>query len=135
MTAGDRRFVSAILVAFAGIGAFEALVGIFGIVGYSVSRRRREFGVRMALGARATGIRTEILSALARSVLPGVLLGLLAAAMLSRTLASLLYEVSPLDVSVYAAVAVTFAFAALLAGDLPARRAARTDPADVLREE
>ncbi|MEK9503391.1 ADOP family duplicated permease [Gaopeijia maritima] len=134
-TAADRRFLSAVLATFAGAGGVVALVGIFGVVAYTVGRRRRELGVRMALGARGSRVRSEILGGLAASIVPGVIVGLVVAAALSRLLAALLWGVSPLDPRVYGGVALVFMAAALLAGDVPARLGARTDPAVVLREE
>lgn len=134
-TAADRRFVAGVLVLFALSGLVLALVGIVGVIGYTVARRRKEIAVRMALGARASRIRKEVHGQVQAAVVPGVAVGLLAALGLSGFLESLLYEVSALDPRVYLGVGGLFLVAALAAADLPARRGARANPSALLREE
>jgi len=122
----------------AGIGiatlALSAL-GIFGVVAYAAARRTREMGLRAALGAdRAQIVRAMLRGAIALSF-AGIVLGTLGALALGKLLAGWLYGVSPFDPAVYAAVAFAVAVLALLAGWLPARRAAAVDPAIALRED
>jgi hypothetical protein len=135
-TTAERRFVAGILVAFAGAGLVLALVGIFGVVSYSVAQRRREIGIRMALGARSGQVRSEVRGAALVATGAGLLTGAAGAALLSRSMESLLYEgVSPRDPVLYLGALALFLAAAALAADLPAGRAAAVDPASVLREE
>jgi len=117
------------------IGAMLAATGIFGMAAYSVSKRLREFGIRMALGAQ----RKEILQAalgracklLAFSSTAGLLLGILA----SRVLASIVYQATPRDPLVLTGVVIAMALLGLLATWIPAQRALSIDPAVLLREE
>ncbi|HLB36871.1 MAG TPA: ABC transporter permease [Gemmatimonadales bacterium] len=129
------RVMSVLLATFGAVALALAGVGIFGLVSYSVAQRSREIGIRMALGADAR----EVLGWIARLGLglagTGVAIGVLAAAGLTRLMRTLLYEVSPLDPLLYAALATLLIAVALLATYLPARRAARTDPATVLKRE
>jgi putative ABC transport system permease protein len=129
------RVMSVLLATFGGVALLLAGVGIFGLVSYSVAQRSREIGIRMALGADAR----EVLGWIARLGLglagTGVAIGVLAAAGLTRLMRTLLYGVSPLDPILYAGLATMLIAVALLATYLPARRAARTDPAAVLKQE
>jgi len=132
----DRRFVASILSVFAAVGLVLALVGIAGVVAYTVAQRRREIGIRMALGARAARVRSEVRRAVLGPTLIGLGAGLAGAVLLSRFLDSLLFEgITGRDPDTLTAVAFLFSGAALLAGDLPARRSAAVDPARVLRED
>ncbi|GMV08178.1 MAG: hypothetical protein AMXMBFR53_44530 [Gemmatimonadota bacterium] len=132
----DRRFVAAVLGAFAASGLLLALMGIFGIVSYTVARQRREIGIRMALGARAGTVRSEARAAALRPAAAGLLLGSAGAVLSAGLMESLLYEGMPSrDPVVIAAVGVAFLVAAAVAADVPARRASGVDPVIALREE
>jgi len=132
----DRRFVASVLVAFAGVGLLLALVGIAGVVAFTVAQRRREIGIRMALGAGAGRVRAEARREVLGPTLAGLAVGLGGAALLSRFVRALLYEgVSAHDPGTLLGVTALFLLAAVLASDLPARRTARVEPAGVLREE
>jgi putative ABC transport system permease protein len=130
----DRRFVASILLAFAGTGLVLALIGVFGVVAYTVERRRREIGIRLALGAETGRVRREVRGRALRAVGAGVALGAMGALAASRFVEALLYEVDARDPATLAAVAVLFLGTTALASELPARRASRVAPASVLRE-
>ncbi|HEY5906836.1 MAG TPA: FtsX-like permease family protein, partial [Vicinamibacteria bacterium] len=110
-------------------------VGLYGVVSYSVSRRAREMGIRVAVGAGRRDIVALVLGQGARLVAVGVPLGLAASLGLTRLLGSLLFGVSPLEPAVLAGVAAGLSLAALGAGLVPARRAACQDPVATLRTE
>jgi putative ABC transport system permease protein len=129
------RFLAGLLGAFAGLALVLAAVGIYGVMAYSVGRRTREIGVRMALGARPGDVLGMVLRQGALLAGVGLALGLLVAYTLTKSLGSLLFEVSPYDPVTFVAVAVVLAAAALVASALPARRAARVDPVVALEEE
>jgi putative ABC transport system permease protein len=129
------RFALRLAGAFAALALAVAVVGIYGVVSYSVTRRRREIGVRLALGAGARRVLAEVVRegvALAGS---GLLVGLLLAAIATRPARSLLFGVGPLDPATHLVVGALLAAAALLASALPALRASRIDPNEVLRAE
>lgn len=112
-----------------------AIMGVYGVLAYAVAERRREVGIRLALGARQGSIRSLFVRQGLILTLAGVLAGLAAAGVLSRWLSSILFGVKPLDLSTYAAAAGVIALAALLASYIPARRAALLDPIQTLRAE
>jgi predicted permease len=116
-------------------GLMLALVGIFSTIAYAVTRRTREIGVRMALGARPAQVVRRMVRDAGWPVLIGIASGLAAAFYASRVLQSFLFETMPQDPATFAATAVLIASAALAAAWLPARRAARIDPVAVLRAE
>ena len=130
-----HRFYAVMLTVFASVAALLAAIGIYGVLAYSVVERTREIGLRMALGAR----RQEVLALVLRRGLfyaaIGIVLGLAGAAAGTRYLQAILYGVTPLDRSTFAAVALTFAAVAAFASYLPARRATRVDPMVALRVE
>jgi predicted permease len=131
----NRRAVMLLLVAFAGLALFLSALGIYGVLAYDVSQRTREIGVRSALGASRGQIASLILrQGLVKGAI-GVALGLIGAALLSRSMTTLLFNVRPTDPGVYAAVAFVLIGVALLASYLPARRASRIEPLIALREE
>jgi ABC-type antimicrobial peptide transport system permease subunit len=105
------------------------------VIAYAVSQRRREIGVRLALGAQARDIRRLFLGRGLIVAGIGVTIGLGAAAGATRLMRSLLFEISPLDPITFAAVPVVLAMAAALAGYLPARRAVTIDPVETMRAE
>ena len=131
----QRRFETALLGGFALAALLLAVIGIYGVISYSVNRRRNEIGIRMALGAETRDVTGLVLREGMRPVAIGLLIGLGAALALGRVLGSLLYEISPGNPAVLAAVAAALTASAALACYLPARRASKVDPVTVLRYE
>lgn len=130
----EDRLNLGLVTAFALAALLLTTLGIYGVVSNAVLRRRPEIGVRMALGAEAGGVAVMVLTQGLRLVLAGVALGLAGAWATSRFLGSLLYAVQPRDPLTFGAVAVLLVGVGALAAWLPARRATRVDPAEVLRE-
>jgi ABC-type antimicrobial peptide transport system permease subunit len=124
-----------LLGAFAGAALLMAIVGIYGVISYSVSQRTREFGLRMALGAQAGDTMRLVVGRSMRLVIAGLALGLAAAIATTRVLSGMLHGVSALDPLVFVGVSVVLIATALIACVLPARRAAAIDPIDALRVE
>ncbi len=133
-TAGPR-FQMLLLGLFAAVAVILAAVGIYGVMSYAVSRRTREIGVRMALGANAPDVLRLVIGEAMAVALGGAAAGLAGALLLSQLMRGLLYGVGPGDPVTYAAVATLLLGIALLASYLPARRAARIDPIEALRQE
>lgn len=131
----QRRLVLQLLSAFAVIGLVLGAIGVYGVVAYAVSRRTQEIGVRVALGAPRRAIVAMVVRHGLSYVLAGLAAGLLASFALAGTLRGLLYEVSTADPATYVSVALAVLAVALLASWLPARRAARVDPAVAMRSE
>jgi putative ABC transport system permease protein len=129
------RFTLQLLAAFAGLALLLAVIGVYGVVSYAVAARRRELGIRVALGAARRDVVGLALRQGIRPAALGVGLGLAGAVAGTRVLSGLLYDVATTDAATYAAVAVLCAGAALTACWLPARRAARIDPMEALRHE
>ncbi|MEM7350767.1 MAG: ABC transporter permease [Acidobacteriota bacterium] len=128
-------FFSQMFTNYALIALLIAALGAYGVIADSVSQRTREMGIRLALGARpGTLLRSVVAQGAGLGVL-GVLIGLLAAVPATRFLGSMLYEVSATDPAVFAGVALLLVAVALLAAYIPARRAARVNPIEVLRFE
>jgi predicted permease len=130
-----RRFSATVLTTFAALALLLAAVGIHGVLAYLVAQRRREIGVRMALGAGRRTVRAMVLRDAMSAVLPGVAVGIGAALALSRFLSGMLYGVSATDPFVLATVAVTLTLVALAAAWLPAHRATRVDPLLAMRAD
>lgn len=129
------RFPGLFLDAFAALAVLLACLGIYGVLSHFVARQSREIGIRMVLGASRREVMQQILRQGLAPVLAGTLLGLAGAIVLGRALASLLYQVRPYDgLTVVASVAILISVA-VLAVLLPAHRACRTHPADILRQE
>ena len=125
----------ALLSGFFGVLALLlAAIGLYGVTSYGVNERRREIGIRMTLGAGRAAAERFVLGGVARLVGIGVALGLAASLALSPIVRTMLYELQPRDPATIALAAVVLTIVGLLAGWLPARRAARIDPAQVLRE-
>ena len=131
----QERFFATIFGSFAVLALLLALVGLYGVMAYAVSRRTHEMGIRMALGATAGEIRGMVLAQSGRLVLAGLAAGTVAAVFLTRLLRTQLFEVSPGDPKTLGAVAGLLAAAAMAASYIPARKATRVDPMTALREE
>jgi putative ABC transport system permease protein len=130
-----QRFRAAMVVTFAALALLLAMVGVFGIVAYSVQRRAKDLAVRRALGATTRDVLTEVLGGAAHVIGAGAAAGLLLAAALGRLVATLLFGVTPLDLTTFAGVAIVVVVTAALATAAPAWRATRIDPAAALREQ
>jgi len=128
-------FTLTILGIAAGMALLLGVVGIYGVISYSVSQRTREIGIRMALGAQRGQVRGMFVRHGLVLTSIGVACGLAGALALTRLMTSFLFEVSPVDPITYGAVSAGLAIAALLASYLPARRATSVDPVDALRAE
>jgi putative ABC transport system permease protein len=133
--AGDSRLSSILTTIFALLAALLATVGIYSVISYSVAQRQREIGIRVALGADRRRITRLVLGEGLLLAGIGVALGSLAALALTRTLGTMLYEVSPTDPAVLAGTIGGVLVVALAASYIPARRATRVDPAIALRAE
>jgi predicted permease len=129
------RAAAVVLGAFGVLAMVLAATGLFALVAYSVSRRTREIGIRMALGARPANVLSSLLRSTVACCIAGVALGTAAAWIAGRLLSSILYGISPHDPAAYAAALVLVCSVALLAGFQPAARAVRVDPARTLREQ
>ncbi len=128
-----ERLIFILSVAFGGLAALLAAIGIYGVLAFSVAERRREIGVRMALGADPATVRRLVLSEVGRFLVVGAAVGLPAAWALARVIESILFGVKAADPLVFAFGLALMAAVALVAGYLPARRAAKIDPLDALR--
>jgi len=117
------------------IALLLAALGIFGLVSYAVTRRTREIGIRMALGARTGDVLSLVTRQSFKLTFVGLACGLLLSVGLTRALAGILYGVSPTDAVVFAGVALLISAITLLACWLPARRATRVNPVEALRSE
>jgi predicted permease len=131
----DRRTPMLLATGFAAVALFLAAIGIYGVLAYQVSQRRREIGIRMALGAASGSIFTLVLREGGVIVGAGAGLGLAGAFLLRRTLQSQLYETGAMDPVIVGAVAAMLTVVALIACLLPARRAAKTDPLIALSDQ
>jgi ABC-type antimicrobial peptide transport system permease subunit len=131
----QQRLVAALSSLFGALALLLSMVGLYGVTSYSVARRRGEIGLRMALGASAGSVLWLVLRDVAVLLAIGTALGVLGALAAGRLLTSLLYGVEPNDPALMFAAAAILATATMLAACLPARRAARLDPMQVLREE
>jgi len=132
---GQRRMSTVLLGTFAGIALVLACIGLYGVMAYSVSQRAREMGIRMALGARHLDVMGLVLRQGMTLVLAGIAIGVVAALLLTRVMASQLYDVRATDPATFVGVALLLAGVAFLATYLPARRATHVDPVVTLREE
>ena len=130
-----RRFQTLLLAIFAALGVFLASIGIYGVTAYNVSRRTREIGLRLALGARPSSVVRMVLTSELRILAIGIVAGLIGAVALSKALASFLFGVTPLDRITFALVIAVAMLVAVAATYLPGRWAAAIDPAISLREE
>ncbi len=131
----QERFALLLIGAFAVLALVLAAVGIYGVLSYAVTRRRREMGIRMALGAPARAVWSLVLRDGARLAAIGVVLGLAGAYAATRVLQSLLFGVSATDPIVFGLAAITLATVALVASWIPARAATRVDPLTAVRAD
>ncbi|HZS48290.1 MAG TPA: ABC transporter permease [Blastocatellia bacterium] len=130
-----RRFNMTCLAVFAGVALILAVVGIYGVMSYSVTQRTQEIGIRMALGAQTSDVLKTILGRAMLLTAMGITAGLIAALFLTGLMTSLLYGVGATDLTTFAAVTFLLTAVAALAGYLPARRATKVDPMIALRYE
>jgi ABC-type antimicrobial peptide transport system permease subunit len=131
----DRRTPTLLASGFAAVALFLAAIGIYGVLAYQVAQRRREIGIRMALGAASPRIFRLVLSEGALIVGMGSAFGLLGAFLLRRVIETQLYQVGALDPRVLAGVGLVLVAVALVACVLPARRASKTDPVIALSDQ
>ena len=129
------RFVAVVLATFGAASLLLAVIGVYGVLSYAITRRRREMGIRMALGAEAGQVRRLVMRAGLQLAVIGILIGLAGAFIGTSVMEAVLYEVSATDPVTFVAVAILLAAAALAASFLPAHRATRVHPAEVLRAE
>ena len=129
------RFNTQLLSLFAAIALLVAAMGIYGIISYSVTRRRREIGVRIAMGARPSNMVQLVLRHALVLIAVGTGFGALGAFGLTRFLRSLLYETSPTHITTFVGVALLLAIVGVVASFIPAARAAKVDPVTALRME
>jgi ABC-type antimicrobial peptide transport system permease subunit len=131
-----RTSFTLVMLAIAGAAALVlGVVGLYGVISYAVSQRRREIAIRLALGAPQSRVVGTFVRYGAGLAAVGVVIGLGAAAALSRLMGTLVYDVRTIDPPTYALVALVLTGSAALASWLPARRAAAVDPAEVLNAE
>ncbi|MEP6763588.1 MAG: FtsX-like permease family protein, partial [Gemmatimonadaceae bacterium] len=128
-----RRFFTELLGVFAGFALVLALLGIYGVISYTVSNRTQEIGVRIALGASANQIQGRIIRETLGLAFVGMLLGTIGSWLLTRTLSAFLFGVTNNDPATFATMLVTVTAVAILSGYLPARRASRIDPVVAFR--
>jgi putative ABC transport system permease protein len=129
------RFRTLLFAIAAAIALVLALVGVYGVLTYAVAQRRRELGIRLALGARPARLVGAVLVQSLRPVVAGIAAGILSSLLLARLLIGLLFGVTPTDPATYAAIALLAAAAAGLASFAAARRATLADPMSALRAE
>jgi putative ABC transport system permease protein len=134
-TVSMPRFNTAVLAGFASLALLLSIVGLYGLISYSVAHRTSEFGIRMALGAQTAHILRMVLIQGLKVVASGILIGLIGAIALTRIISGLLFEVSETDPLTFTLVSSLLVSVALLACLIPARRAAKTDPIIALRYE
>jgi predicted permease len=132
---GPRRFAVTMLITFASVALLMAALGLYGVISYSVEQRTQEIGVRMALGARLPQVLWMVIAQSMRLVIAGALIGLGAALVLARLLASELVQVSAFDPVTFASMCAVLVVVTFAATCLPARRAGRVDPTVALRYE
>ena len=128
-----RKFFMMLVGIFAGLGLLLAMLGIYGVISYTVTRQTQEIGIRMALGASRGHVQRAVIARTLLLALIGIAVGVIASIAVGQLIASLLFGTRPTDPVTFAAMAGLLAFVALMAGYLPARRASRVDPMVALR--
>jgi ABC-type antimicrobial peptide transport system permease subunit len=131
---GRHRFRAVLVVAFAALALILAMVGVFGILGYSVQQHLRDFGLRRALGATTNDILRLVMGNAARVIATGAAIGLVLSALFGRLIETMLFGVRPLDPATFAVVAIVVGVTAAISIAGPALRAVRIDPASALRD-
>lgn len=131
----SERFATVVLAVFAGLGLLLASVGVYGIMAYSVAQRRREVGIRLALGAAPREVRRFVLAQGLALTMVGILVGSLASLGLTRALPALMVDVTSLDMTVFMRVVAILVLVAVLACYLPARSAMRVNPVETLASD
>jgi putative ABC transport system permease protein len=131
----ERRFLLTLVSVFGGLALVLSAIGAYGVISYSAAQRGREFGVRLALGAGRPQILRLVLTQGLRLTTAGLALGLLLALVLGRVMRTLLYGISPTDLTTFAVVSAVTLIIALFASLLPAHRASRADPIRALRTD
>ena len=131
----NERLVAGLSAAFATLATLLGVVGLYGVMAYTVTRRSREIGIRMALGARASLVARHVVREAGLLIVAGLVLAAPAAWWLKRYIAAELYGVTPGDPQTIALAAIGLTAVGLLAAAIPARRAARVSPMQALREE
>jgi ABC-type antimicrobial peptide transport system permease subunit len=134
-SAQSRRWTMTMLAAFAAIALILALVGIYGVISWTVTQRTREIGIRSALGARTSELVWNFIVHGLKLCVLGLVIGLIAAFALRQVLATQVFDVSTSDPLIYTAVVIVMLSVALAASYIPARRASRVDPLTALRWE
>jgi putative ABC transport system permease protein len=132
---GQLRLMLKLLGVFAAVATLLAMIGLYGVVSYSVAQRIKEIGIRSALGARRSDILMLVVGQGFSVAAVGVVVGIGAALGLTRVLKDLLFQVSATDTATFVGISIFFVFVALLASYIPARRAAKVDPIVALRYE
>jgi ABC-type antimicrobial peptide transport system permease subunit len=132
-TVAAPRMRATLLALFAGLAMALAVIGVYSVVAYLVGQRTQEIGVRRALGAQAFEIVAMLVRESMRSVITGIVVGLVGAFFLTRAVSAMLFGVSSTDAFTYAVACVVLGVAALLASVIPARRALRIDPISAVR--
>jgi ABC-type antimicrobial peptide transport system permease subunit len=131
----EQRFTMGLMAGFALLALVLAAVGIYGVISYGVSQRTREIGIRLALGSDVRGVRDLVLRQGMRPAYAGVAIGIVSAAVLTRFLRAILYQVAPLDWVTFLLVPVVLLGVAAVAVLIPATRASRVAPVEALRME
>jgi putative ABC transport system permease protein len=131
---GQPRLMSALTVLFGGMAGALAMVGVYGVMAYNVRRQRREFGIRLALGADQATVRNLVVSRGLLLAVAGVAAGAVGAWLLTGVLETMLNDVKPTDITVFLGTAASVLMVAVLASYFPARAAGRVDPIVVLRD-
>jgi putative ABC transport system permease protein len=131
----QRRLTMLLLAIFAGLALVLAAVGIYGVIGYSVTQRTQEIGIRMALGAPRSAVMRMIVGQAMALAAIGLVAGAIGAWLLTRLMQKLLFGVAPSDPLTFAAVSMILALVAAVAASIPGLRATRVDPVIALRSE